>query len=88
LGVQAHIQAVRASRGGSRIQGVDDHAKDRESGSFDIGRLGADQGRDGLDGRFIGLGGLQRRQDAGLNELCSLHHVLRCDGKGMLYARN
>jgi hypothetical protein len=40
LRIQGQVQAVSASRGASGIDGVNDHAKDRESGSFDVGRLG------------------------------------------------
>jgi hypothetical protein len=40
LGIQRDVEAVcTGSRAGS-VDGVDDHAKDRESGSFDIGSLG------------------------------------------------
>ena len=45
---QSHVQAVCASRSSGGVQGVNDHAKDREAGSFDVGRLEADQSRHGL----------------------------------------
>jgi hypothetical protein len=56
------------------IQGVDDHAQDRESSSF--------------DSRGIGLRGFQGRQDARFYEFRNLHRVARGGGKGMLHACN
>ena len=62
LRVQGRVQAVCANRSAGRVEGVDDHAEDREPGSFDVGGLGADEGCHGLDSGFIGLGALQHWQ--------------------------
>ena len=47
------FEAVCAGRSTRGIEGVNDHAKDRESGSLDIGRLGADQRRHGFDSGLL-----------------------------------
>ena len=53
-----------ASRSASGIDDVDDHAEDRESGSLDVGRLGADERRHSFDSGFFGRRALQHGQDA------------------------
>ena len=76
-----------ASRSASGIDDVDDHAEDRESGSLDVGRLGADERRHSFDSGFFGRRALQHRKDARFDESGNLHRVDRF-GKGMLNTCN
>ena len=46
------------------IESLDDQAEDRESGSLDVGRLGADERRHSFDSGFFGRRALQHGQDA------------------------
>jgi hypothetical protein len=62
------------------------NAEDRQSGSFDVGRLGAGQRRRGLVGGGVGLSVLQHGQDTRFDKLGNLHRVARCGGNGMLDA--
>ena len=64
------------------------NTQNREPGSLDVGRRGADEGRHRLDGGLVGLGGLQSRQDARLYELRNLYRVARCGGKGVFHTCN
>ena len=41
----ARVETAGTSPGVGVIQGLDDHAEDRESGSLDVGRLWADERR-------------------------------------------
>ena len=82
------LRPFAPGRSAGSIQGVDDHAEDREPSPFDVGRLGANKTRYGLDGGLVGLGLLEHRKDARFYEFRNLHRVARCDGKGMLHACN
>jgi hypothetical protein len=60
----------RTSRGTGIVDSFH-HTEDRESGSFDVGRLGADDGRHGLDCGGIGLGALQHGKDARFDDFAT-----------------
>jgi hypothetical protein len=75
------VEAIRTSGGSGGIEGVNDHTTDREPGSFDVGRLGADERRHSLDGALVGLRLLEHRQDARLDKLGNLHRVACCGAR-------
>ena len=50
LVVQSHVEAARSGCGSGVVKSLDHRAQDCESGALDVGRLGADERRHGLDG--------------------------------------